>query len=798
MKLRLNIILVLLSIGIFASNVHAKSSMMQKSIDDTTRIGLLNALAFEFYKQSEFDSCLHYSLKALSLSENLLSSKQAINNAEFLKQSKILKAKSLANIAMGTLKSNSNVALDTLRAALLLMKETGNKEGQADIYSAIAAVYDFNFKNEEAFKNHLLSIELYRETGNKNKLAPELTNLAILQRYLGKYGDALENLVESLKISSQINDSSTMVETLLAMGFVYLFVEKYDDALKSQNDALLIYEAMKDTLGIAIIHNDMGVANMKAGNLSEALKQHQAALEIRLKSTEYYYTFASYSYIGSIYEEWANYTEALRNYEAGLEYAALSDLKTSIVDANLECGMIHFKTAEYDKAMQHFRVALELSRKIEDHTGESKAAMNIAEIYLSTDETAKAISWLIKAEKVVPKSAFKFMAAIYERIAASYYKIGDYENAYKNQQLYSQVKDSLVIAENRVKITTLINRLDIENKQALQNEKYNKMLEIKQSELKRQKVLRNFFLFGMFIILVMAVIYFIRYTEKKKLNTKLNNLLSNLKSTQTQLIQSEKMASLGELTAGIAHEIQNPLNFVNNFSEVSVDILEELKDELENGNLAEVIAIAGDLKQNLEKIGDHGKRASSIVKGMLEHSRTSDGQRELTDINALANEFLSLAYHGLRAKDKSFNADFKTEFDNNLPKIKVIPQDISRVLLNLINNAFHACTERSRTSTERSRSAVDNKDFKPLVSVSTSKENDQFIIKVKDNGNGIHENIKDKIFQPFFTTKPTGQGTGLGLSLSYDIIKAHGGELKVETTEGLGSEFVIILPIINS
>jgi signal transduction histidine kinase/ligand-binding sensor domain-containing protein len=255
---------------------------------------------------------------------------------------------------------------------------------------------------------------------------------------------------------------------------------------------------------------------------------------------------------------------------------------------------------------------------------------------------------------------------------------------------------------------------------------------------------------------------------------------AELKSTQAQLIHAEKMASLGELTAGIAHEIQNPLNFVNNFSELNKEMLEELREEAEKGDLEEVKALTKDVIANEEKITHHGKRADAIVKGMLAHSRTNSGEKVETDINALADEYLRLSYHGLRAKDHGFNAEFKTDFDPNLPKVKVIPQDIGRVLLNLINNAFQACTERSRSA---------------LVTVSTKNLGDKIKISVSDNGPGIPENIKDKIFQPFFTTKPTGQGTGLGLSLSYDIVKAHGGELRVNSNADEGATFFIHLPI---
>ena len=275
-------------------------------------------------------------------------------------------------------------------------------------------------------------------------------------------------------------------------------------------------------------------------------------------------------------------------------------------------------------------------------------------------------------------------------------------------------------------------------------------------------------------------------TELKEAYDALEKAHQTLKSTQTQLIQSEKMASLGELTAGIAHEIQNPLNFVNNFSEVNKELLIEMKDEISKGNLDEVKTIASDVIDNEDKIIFHGKRADAIVKGMLQHSRSSSGVKESTDINALCDEYLRLSYHGLRAKNKSFNATIKTDFDETIDNINIIPQDIGRVVLNLLTNAFYAVNEKKQQQIE---------GYDPTVFISTKKTGDKVLIAVKDNGNGISQKILDKIFQPFFTTKPTGQGTGLGLSLSYDIIKAHGGEIKVETKEGEGSDFIIQLRI---
>ena len=291
-----------------------------------------------------------------------------------------------------------------------------------------------------------------------------------------------------------------------------------------------------------------------------------------------------------------------------------------------------------------------------------------------------------------------------------------------------------------------------------------------------------------------------RTAELTKQKEELETTLHELKSAQAQLVQSEKMASLGELTAGIAHEIQNPLNFVNNFSEVNDELISELVEEVEKGNKEEAKLIADNIKQNLEKINHHGKPADAIVKGMLQHSRKNTGQKEPTDINALCDEYLRLSYHGLRAKDKSFNADFKTDFDESLSagkagtgKINIIPQDIGRALLNLFNNAFYAVNEKKKNLSDIKDLTVSER-YHPIVSVQTKKINGAIEITVKDNGNGIPQIIIDKIFQPFFTTKPTGQGTGLGLSLTYDIIKAHNGEINVETKEKEGTAFIIHLP----
>jgi signal transduction histidine kinase len=309
-----------------------------------------------------------------------------------------------------------------------------------------------------------------------------------------------------------------------------------------------------------------------------------------------------------------------------------------------------------------------------------------------------------------------------------------------------------------------------------------------------------YLLFG--LLFVGAVWSFVSYRSRwlKKENrileesvahrtSQLKNKIDELKATQSQLIQSEKMASLGELTAGIAHEIQNPLNFVNNFSEVNTELIEEMQEEIKKGDYEEVIAISKDIKDNQQKINHHGRRADAIVKGMLQHSRSSSNEKEPSNINAIADEYFRLAYHGLRAKDKSFNATLNTDFDETIGKINIVPQDVGRVILNLITNAFHAVIEKKKLEKEKQDST-----FKPTVWVTTKRKGTTVYVSIRDNGNGVPEKVKDKIFQPFFTTKASGQGTGLGLSLSYDIIKTHGGELILETEPGKGSTFTITLP----
>ena len=381
----------------------------------------------------------------------------------------------------------------------------------------------------------------------------------------------------------------------------------------------------------------------------------------------------------------------------------------------------------------------------------------------------------------------------YKLLAGVYQLTGNKDKSIATYQTVVSLKDSLLVDQNKYRSTSF----EVEQ---MMNEKEDSINQL-QNANKISSLYRNFSLGFAALLLIIVIGVYKRFRSKKKANTVLEKTLTDLKSTQSQLIQSEKMASLGELTAGIAHEIQNPLNFVNNFSEVNKEMLEELKAErlkpkAERSDTLED-EIINDVINNEEKINHHGKRADAIVKGMLQHSRSNSGVKEPTDINALCDEYLRLTYHGLRAKDKSFNATMKTDFDASLPKINIIPQDIGRVVLNLLTNAFYAVSAdlSIRNQVKAEALAMEGGVYEPTVSVSTKKIGDKIEIKVTDNGPGIPQKILDKIFQPFFTTKPTGQGTGLGLSLSYDIVtKGHGGDLKVETDENTGTTFIVSLP----
>jgi len=459
------------------------------------------------------------------------------------------------------------------------------------------------------------------------------------------------------------------------------------------------------------------------------------------------------------------------------DYSIKNKIMKNIAYLVRNFGIIKFKAHDYPGAISYYRKSLSDTSENNNHYLKSEDFRRIAEAFVKMNQPDSAIYYAKIAVEHAKLDKNPDQVQRATTVLTNEYKLkNDYKNAFYYEQITQQAKDSLFSQQKTLQVQNLA-----------YNEEQRKQ-EAKAEEIAYQNKVRFYVMLGVIgVFILVAGILLYANSQRKKANNVLQRALSELKTTQRQLIQSEKMASLGELTAGIAHEIQNPLNFVNNFSEVNTELIEEMEMEISQAHLDEVKAIAESIKLNQVKISQHGKRADFIVKGMLQHSRNSTGEKQLTNLNILADEFFKLSFHGLRAKDKSFNAEMVTHFDEHLPKVNIAQQEMGRVLLNLINNAFYAVNQKAKTA---------GPGYKPTVELSTMASNGHVQISVKDNGNGIPDEVKDKIMQPFFTTKPTGEGTGLGLSLSYDIVtKGHGGKIEINSKAGEGSEFIVLLPV---
>jgi signal transduction histidine kinase len=620
---------------------------------------------------------------------------------------------------------------------------------------------------------------------------------------------------ENLKIFKQKNDSAGLADCYYVLAGFYRTIGLLDQAIYHMKKSVSYMRAdtakdnsifpFTDPVGRSMWFNNTGVIGyyyLQKGDYKETLKYATI-------------TFKDYKRSNSTVNQNIPNTMAQAKLLSGKLDSVMYYLDMSLkheknitnpdyIAASLQIkGYYLLKTGEMEEAeatlMQCWQLIEDNNIPADARPGTMAPDYYLALIRIEQNRINEAIA-LLEKDIVRLKSQRLYVLRDYKLLAKLHEQTGNHKKANEALQAFISLEESLQADQAKY------GSLSFETEQQM-NEKELSIAKL-ESQNKISSLSRNFSIGIAVLLLLIAAGIYNKFYSKKKANLILEKTLTDLKSAQSQLIQSEKMASLGELTAGIAHEIQNPLNFVNNFSEVSNELIDEMKEELAKGNGQLANEIAGDIKQNLEKINHHGKRADAIVKGMLQHSRASSGVKEPTDINALADEYLRLAYHGLRAKDKDFNATMKTDFDVNIGSINIIPQDIGRVILNLITNAFYACTERRLLSdtdsnrAETSRSTVNEKKktnnvgYDPVVSVITKISGDIAEIIVRDNGNGIPQKNLDKIFQPFFTTRPTGQGTGLGLSISYDIVtKGHGGRLSVDSTEGEGTTFTMQIPI---
>lgn len=655
--------------------------------------------------------------------------------------------------------TNPDSAFSYLDNQIQLCRKANFKKGESEALK----IYGNALQNKGDFTGALGYYQnslTIAESLPDQKLVPGiLNNIGLVNYNLGNYAEALSRFYEAIKGAEIKGNLYVKAAAINNIASIYFEQEKLEEAKTKYREMLEIYSKLGNQGRMILAYNNIGDVELKQNRPLEALENlmigHRSALE--LQSPEF--------------------IEMTARTLAGI-YAALDST---------------------EKAEGFYRQSIEIAQEKGYGVPYSHSLIGLADLFFNQGKNQEARTFanegLIQAQQMGQPMQLRNANELLSKILE---KEGNFEEALDKYKLFKQFSDSINNAQGKRLATALESEYEFSKK----------TLEFEKSSIRQRWLIIST---GVGLI-TFLVILFLVYRNRNQLNKAfyslkeksreieqknmvLENTLTQLKSTQQLLIQSEKMASLGELTAGIAHEIQNPLNFVNNFSELSMDMLDDINQEIDKGDFEEVKFLTSELKGNLSRISNHGKRAGSIVKGMLEHSRKSEGKKELTDLNQLADECLRLSFHGLRAKDKTFNADFKSELDPTLPQIAVVSQDIGRVLLNLINNAFYACTDQTRNQGSTSISE-ENVEIKPQVKITTQKTEKEIIISVQDNGPGIPESIKDKIFQPFFTTKPSGKGTGLGLSLSYDIVKAHGGELKVDSKVGSGTSFLIHLPIL--
>ena len=635
--------------------------------------------------------------------------------------------------------------IDSLKQKLTAAKED---TARVNTLSSLAEAYLF-FYPDTAGNYAKQGLQLAKKIGYKYGEGTCFLSLGMASNFSGDYSNALHYGLQALSIFRDLRDTTMMSWAYIQVTTYYISLEDYDQGLKYGYEAEHFLKSRRSIFS-NLDSNQSSIRCMLVGSIYEKKNQLDSAL---------HYVLQSFAWGGS----WFGACQGI--------------------------GKVYSRLGQTDSALHYYRNGVTLALRDSNTVFLPGLYNDISKAFQLSGRNDSSIFYANKAiqQAGVQTTTLDFLQASIQ-LAKLYELQGRADSTIKYLKLAHTLKDSLYSRKKT---------------REAQNVAFNEVLQQQELIAQRQKeenrIRTTILLVVVFMCLLVGFFLWRNNRQKEKANAllesknaQIENTLKDLRSTQVQLIQSEKMASLGELTAGIAHEIQNPLNFVNNFSEVNTELIDEANAEADNGNLNGVKTILNDIKDNSEKVIHHGKRADAIVKGMLQHSRTSNGQKEPTDLNALADEYLRLAYHGLKAKDRSFNATMKTDFDKSIGNINIIPQDIGRVILNLINNAFYAVDEKKKSEIE---------NYEPIVAVSTKTVKPplgglgaKVEIKVSDNGNGIPQKVLDKIFQPFFTTKPTGQGTGLGLSLSYDIIKAHGGELKVETEENKGSVFIILLP----
>lgn len=608
--------------------------------------------------------------------------------------------------------------------------------------------------------------------------------------WLNQYQKSIEAAEKALVYAKEINKPYWLIETNFNLANSYFTVSDNVKAIKHHLEALKFAEKNEVNYRLLDIYNAIGVIYFREKNYSKAMEYYQKELKNVLLLKDSTYLAAVYDNMAIIDENQFRFQEAIEKHKSAIKISENLKDTNGIISANNNLGLAYKKIENYKEALNKYNIAYNLIIKVRpiDSLWLSYTALNMGYAYTKIKEFNKAENLLQEACTYLLRNNDNVgITDAYYNLFALNQEKGDFKNALRYHLKYIAIKDSTFTIEKAKLISEMQAKYNLEKKD-FEIEALNHQNILKASEIKKQGIIRNSLIGGFVLLLVLVALIYNRFKIKVKSAEELNKAHNDLKSTQQQLIQQEKLASLGSLTAGIAHEIKNPLNFVTNFSQLSQELIDELNESNDEEDKKDILK---HLKGNLEKINHHGKRANSIVMSMLQHARGGEGEKQTTDINQICNEFTDLSYQGMRAKVQDFNCEIEKILDPNLPHVYVIPQDISRVILNLLNNAFYASNDKSM----HEKLSNNQQPYYPKIVIATSFQNQHIFIKIRDNGSGIPEHVKEKIFEPFFTTKPSGEGTGLGLSICNDIIKAHGGSMKVMSEKDNFTEFIITLPI---
>jgi two-component system, NtrC family, sensor kinase len=712
--------------------VDSLENVLMKLKDDTLKLRLYIKLC----DVSEIKDYNKYTEPALKLAEKLLLNTKDENERKMIL---IQMAKSYHYIIhYYEEKMDESTALLYYQKILSIYREMGDEEGILGTMLAISFILKNQGNIIKAMDYVQNGLSIARKTGNKKGIANCLKALAEFYNDQGDEAQALVNYQKCLSTFRELKDTFAMASIYICMGDAYSNLRSISKAIDCDKQAEALYEQAKSPEGLRSVYNWIGLIYAGDMDFENALINLQKGLSIAEKLPNKSFVRGILDNIGDVYRQKGDVNKALEYHNRALVVAKETQIENQVAWVFNSLSKDYQAQKNYRKAKEYSGRYLAIIRKYDYFT-----------IYLREGE---------------------YLASQIDST------LGNFREAYGHYQQYILLTNKLNSEEVRKAAIKDKFQSDYDQQKAKDKVEQEKKDILHKSELQQEKIIRNSIIGSALLLLLVIGVLINRYRFKQRANKKLETAYKNLESAQEQLVQQEKLASLGALTAGIAHEIKNPLNFVNNFAELSTELLGELKTAASEEEKKEIMET---LKQNLEKINQHGKRADGIVKSMLEHSRSGTGEKQPTDINKLCDEYLNLAYHGMRASVKDFNCTLERHFAENLPKLNIVPQEISRVLLNLINNAFYAIKDKPGA----------------ILTLTTLARANSVIIKIKDNGTGIPEDVKQKIFEPFFTTKPAGSGTGLGLSLSFDIIKAYGGKIEVQSEEGKGTEFIISLPV---